>query len=248
MSTSQRKSILTEHRFKCEEGDEKHLLIEIGLKRALAFKSKQNEGRKRKRRRLSAIGKGIEAIKNANFEGRNYFFNFNSVEKTLLFCAILICMSGVIFGTKLMNEPKTEEQKTVKLLVGLIVIGIVLFSMVYYTLVFFTELTGKTPAWILTHCSDRKTHMQVHFEKNLQLPGIELSTVDGKGKPRATELMRDNKKMNAEIRRLKQQVGLTRESINAADATDNPLHVASVKKKKTNLKFNMVANGWGGDN
>ena len=48
-----------------------------------------------------------------------------SPEKTLLFCAILICMSGVIFGTKLMNEPKTEEQKTVKLLVGLIVIGIV---------------------------------------------------------------------------------------------------------------------------
>ena len=38
-------------------------------------------------------------------------------------------MSGVIFGTKVMNEPRTEEQKTVKLLVGLIVIGIVLLTL-----------------------------------------------------------------------------------------------------------------------
>ena len=64
MSTSQRLHVLADHKLKCKEGDEKHMYMEMRIKQALEFKMKQKEGRRQKRRRLSAIGKGLESIKN----------------------------------------------------------------------------------------------------------------------------------------------------------------------------------------
>jgi hypothetical protein len=76
MSTSQRLHVLADHKLKCKEGDEKHMYMELRIKQALEYKLKKKEGRRQKRRRLSAIGKGLDTIANKNFEEHHYFFQF----------------------------------------------------------------------------------------------------------------------------------------------------------------------------
>ena len=166
MSTSQRLHVLADHKLKCKEGDEKHMYMEMRIKQALEFKMKQKEGRRLKRRRLSAIGKGLDTIKNKTFEDHHYFFNFNSVEQTLLTSAILVCMAGIIFVSDGMKNPITAEQKFSKVIIAYVVGGILAFSIVYYGVVFVSEVAGYTPKWLMKIFSDKKSHMHREFEKH----------------------------------------------------------------------------------
>jgi hypothetical protein len=92
--------------------------------------------------------------------------NFNSVEQTLLTCAIAVCMAGIIFVSEGMENPNTPEQAAAKAIIAYMVGAILAFSIVYYGIVFVSEVTGYTPKWLMKIFSDKKTHMHREFEKN----------------------------------------------------------------------------------
>jgi hypothetical protein len=262
MSTSQRHIVLADHRSKVEDGDPKHIAIDKGIQRALAFKRKQKEGRSHKRRRLSAIGKGLEALKNADYNDHQYFFNFNTVEKTLLFCAILVCLSGVIFGSELFEDPKTRDQKVMKDMVGVVVVFILLWSVVYYVLVFATEITGSTPKWLMKMCSEKKSNMELEFEKRSRAKaskasegGIEMSssTAEGGSQSALKQLEAENQALKDEMKLLKYTRSLGKSSnairedkvrsglLNKSDRrpTQNPLFAGVPSKPKQKRHVNI---------
>ncbi len=179
MSTSQRLHVLADHKMKCREGDEKHLYMAIRIKKALEFKAKQDASKQKKRKRMSQIGRQIDKIVTKTYK-HNYFFNFNSVEQTLLVCAIVICMAGVVFDTSMFANPRTVQDHTTKNLVGVFVAVVLGFSIVYYFLVFLTEVTDFSPTWLMKLCSDKKSHMQKVFETHAHRRDSELEVEMGK--------------------------------------------------------------------
>merc|ERR1712072_449081 len=103
----------------------------IRIKKALEFKSRQSEVKQKKRRRMSKIGQKIDKVVSGKNK-HNYFFNFNSVEQTLLICAIVVCMAGVIFDTSLFANPRNAQDNMTKDVVGVFVAVVLGFSIVYY--------------------------------------------------------------------------------------------------------------------
>jgi hypothetical protein len=196
MSTSQRLHVLADHKMKCREGDEKHLYMAIRIKKALEFKSRQSEVKQKKRRRMSKIGQKIDKVVSGTYK-HNYFFNFNSVEQTLLICAIVVCMAGVIFDTSLFANPRNAQDNMTKDVVGVFVAVVLGFSIVYYLLVFLTEVTDFSPKWLMKLCSDKKSHMQKVFETHAHRRDSELELeMKNLGKTKSELQMANSDKFN----------------------------------------------------
>lgn len=59
----------------------------------------------------------------------NIFFDYNTVESVLLFCAILVCLAGVLFNSGGLEEARDRE------LVTWVLVLVVFFSLVYFVMV-----------------------------------------------------------------------------------------------------------------
>ena len=86
-------------------------------------------------------------------EALRYFFDYNTVELTLLFCGILVCLAGIMFES---DRFKAGEDASATMRyawqrdsVTFFVIFIVMSSFSYLAIVMANEITGYTPKWLL---------------------------------------------------------------------------------------------------
>ena len=103
MSTAERTLVLEEHRKKAEEGDADHIrikpLMEIAIERQQRTEDLQRV--KKKNRRINKwMTKNGSRGSRVGFEQEKmatYFWDYNTIEATLLACAVFVCLSGVMF-------------------------------------------------------------------------------------------------------------------------------------------------------
>merc|ERR1711865_890539 len=79
-----------------------------------------------------------------------YFFDYNTVETVLLGCAVLVCLSGVMFeNERFQNRTDVLWEKEV---MTWCVFGVIFGSIIYYGVVFISEVFGYTPKCIQRMC------------------------------------------------------------------------------------------------
>jgi hypothetical protein len=106
MSPSQRQLVLAEHSIKAEAGDHMHLRIKNNIEhvhKQVALK-KIATSAARSKMRFSDLGIKIEQKKTEETQAIQFFFDYNTVERFLLFCAVLVCLAGIMFESDRFQE------------------------------------------------------------------------------------------------------------------------------------------------
>lgn len=102
MSTAERNLVLEEHRKKAEEGDLDHIRIKPQMELAIARQSAADGLKKiqKKNRRMNNWMTNSKSVRRLGFDqekNASYFWDYNTIEATLLACAVFVCLSGVMF-------------------------------------------------------------------------------------------------------------------------------------------------------
>merc|ERR1712078_896450 len=98
MSSSQRQLVLAEHSIKAEAGDHTHLRFRNNIEYVKKQVKRKNDAKSNKKQKMRftvtgiSLGKKLEEDKIVRF-----FFDYNTVELFLLFCAVLVCLAGIMF-------------------------------------------------------------------------------------------------------------------------------------------------------
>jgi len=127
MSMSEHNDVLRGHVRKAEEDP---MSVHAALAQTIA--GVMARGRKRTAQRTSWANPRGAARATANF-----FFNYNTVESVLLFCAVLVNLAGVMFESGQLDSEHYESQRDFLTVATLLII---FFSIAYFLLVFFSEL------------------------------------------------------------------------------------------------------------
>jgi hypothetical protein len=183
MSASQRQLVLAEHSIKAESGDHMHLRIRNNIehvKNQVARKKSANTQKKKKMRFTTTgvdMGKKKEEDKVVQF-----FFDYNTVEQFLLFCAVLVCLAGVMFESDRFKEDDNGDLRYSwqRDMVTFFVVFIVMLSLLYIFIVVLNELTGWTPP-CLHKCHKNKEDAMLSAAKTIQQQKddhIEMSIVN----------------------------------------------------------------------
>jgi len=172
MSTSQRELVLAEHAIKAESGDHMHRRIQNNIQHVKEQVKRKNAANssKMKKMRFSAVG-----IKLTSRDGRNdkitqFFFDYNTVELFLLFCAVLVCLAGIMFESDRFQETSGGEELRYawqRDMVTYFVILIVMISFMYLFVVILNEITGYTPI-CLRSCHKNKENAIMSAAKTIQ--------------------------------------------------------------------------------
>ena len=123
-----------------------------------AKKKKAAKKRKSARVRARASTKGQKEIdaRQYQIEGeKTYFFDYNTVETVLLGCAVLICLSGVMFENERYTERNDVDYE--KEVITWCVFAIIFGSLIYYGMVFVAEVFGYTPKCLMKCFASKKT-------------------------------------------------------------------------------------------
>jgi hypothetical protein len=122
---------------------------------------KNNPGRKRSNSHAAVHAdppgdkKARNKSKKKAEDDKVYFFDYNTVEQTLLGCAVLVCLSGVMFeNERFLTRTDVNVEKE---LITWCVFGVIFGSLIYYMLVFVAEVMGYVPACLLKRCGSRKS-------------------------------------------------------------------------------------------
>ena len=104
MSTAERTLVLKEHLRKAAEGDAYHRRMKPIMEAAIAVRDKHraNAAIKRKQNSLrrwggSGVGSSRAKLGTKIEDNADYFWDYNTIEATLLACAVFVCLSGVMF-------------------------------------------------------------------------------------------------------------------------------------------------------
>lgn len=125
MSMSEREDVLEHWRTLREQGHE--VAMEVGKQLDVATKHARQKGRKVAR--LNARSKE-EMLRDAGRATAAFVHNYNTVEATLLGCAVFITLSGIMFGSgRLDAEHLREQRDTLAVLVGIVLVVSVLYAM-----------------------------------------------------------------------------------------------------------------------
>ena len=155
MSTSQRKEVVRDHRRKAMLGIPKHVKIanQVKISRDTERKKKHRSNLRRhssfdrvtRSMSDSQLGSSLSSSK-APLKEKQYFWDFNTVEQVLISCAILVCLSGVMFESDRFKGSTTFGWMGDVL--GYLTIFVILFSLVYYISVVASEICGCTPKFV----------------------------------------------------------------------------------------------------
>jgi hypothetical protein len=159
MSTSQRSLVLAEHSIKVEAGDPMHLRIHNNILHVTESQMRRKASKGQAHVKYGGsdahpVKKKIKKKRETKEEeALRYFFDYNTVELTLLFCGILVCLAGIMFES---DRFKAGEDASVTMryawqrdIVTFFVIFIVMSSFLYLAIVMANEITGYTPKWLL---------------------------------------------------------------------------------------------------
>jgi hypothetical protein len=151
MSPSQRQLVLAEHSIKAEAGDHMHLRIKNNIEHVhkQVDRKKTAKSAARSKLRFSDLGLNMGKKKNEEDKAVQFFFDYNTVERFLLFCAVLVCLAGIMFESDRFQE---TDALTGKLryswqrdMVTVFVCVIVVISFDYILTVILNETLGWTP-------------------------------------------------------------------------------------------------------
>lgn len=227
MSTSQRQIVVAEHSIKAEAGDATHRHIQKNIEHVRESQSRLKSERS-SRMKQSFFGSKFEnssdqpdTKKSATTE---YFFDYNTVELTLLFCAVLVCLSGVMFESdrfQAVDAGGSLRYAWQRDMVTYMVILIVLVSFIYLGIVMANEITGWTPK-SLQKCFRQKNSALMNAANTIQRQRddhVEMNIINpslvGNSTVRASEredFERKRAEQDAKLKQIEQQaVSLTRE-------------------------------------
>ena len=101
MSTAERDLVLEEHRRKASEGDPDHLRIQPVMAMAIERQRLVENALKIKKKKMQLkqtfSGKSLVGFDESKNKKMKYFWDYNTIEATLLACGIVVCLSGVMF-------------------------------------------------------------------------------------------------------------------------------------------------------
>jgi len=173
MSTMERQLVLLKHREKSAEAEDlmkrgkssdripKDAMLHFQLQDGIM--KLQDEIREREANRKR--GGGLVSLEMANRDGdkefsavkKHYYFDYNTLDRVLISCAIFLCIIGLMFeskqfyitdletGFEKLNPSSAAFYNTVLICAGLVLFG----SIFYYSVVFIAEVVGRMPKWLL---------------------------------------------------------------------------------------------------
>jgi len=256
MSPSQRELVLADHAIKAESGDHNHVLIRTNIEHVKTQVDRKNKAQSSARTKMRFSDMGIKTNSKKRSDDRvvKYFFDHNTVERFLLFCAILICLAGVMFesdrfkdGNKKTGELRYAWQRD---FVTVIVCFIVLLSLIYIWTVVCNEIFGWTPFCIHSCRKEQKENsilsaaktIQQQKDDHIEMSVINPSMINGmdtqeralfeqeiNNQKKKTELIQNEKNaLLLERRKLKGMV--------AAQKRNEAMHMKRGKNKKNKKK------------
>ena len=171
MSASQRQLVLAEHSIKAEAGDHMHLRIRNNIEHVKNQVKRRNEAKTQKKKKMKFTITGVDmGVKKEEDKVVQFFFDYNTVEQFLLFCAVLVCLAGVMFESDRFKETIDGEglrYSWQRDMVTFFVAGIVMSSLLYVLIVVLNELTGWTPP-CLHKCHKNKEDAMLSAAKTIQ--------------------------------------------------------------------------------
>ena len=159
MSSVERTTVILEHNIKCKMGDALHMLLESRIAQARADEIKSKARRRNKKSRRQSLDSVLEHSNNRTKNEPtklNYFWNYNTVERVLLSCLIVVCVCGVMFESDRFQDNHSRpsgdgfgawvrfQQEFVTWMCILVIFG----SMFFYFAVAYSEIFGRLPTWI----------------------------------------------------------------------------------------------------
>lgn len=176
MSASQRQIVLAEHAIKAESGDRMHYQIRESIKKIKAIAEhgkKSKSGRTKLKRSFSKLTVLSDEKMTDRKKVITFFFDYNTVELALLFCAVLVCLAGVMFESdrfKATDGAGSLRYSWQRDLVTYIVIFIVFSSFVYLAIVMLNEITGYTPKCLksTSFCKKNKENAMMSAANTIQ--------------------------------------------------------------------------------
>jgi len=257
MSTVQRNEALAEHHKKAyDEKDPEHVRIEESIKAAFAYvqtkKSISDHRHKRNDVEFSDSGNLIHRLGIGGHK-QKYFWDYNTVEQILLACAIIVCLSGIMFESDRFQNDKFGKFAWQRELITWIVLLVVVFSIFYYSIVLISEIYGKVPK-VIERLFAKKT--KVNQTKSLQymnsMDEVEFSTNpvflnDGKDleklkKEQAKQM--ENSEMTAEA--LMERNAILQQRLRAAqkkNARTSEVELAPVRRRNKKKGFDFADAG-----
>ena len=145
MSTSERDKVIHEHDAKVKLGVPFHVTIEENIKEILTAEHEKERyaARHRHRKAMQLHQKNkdeFSALKRTKHKVKSYFWDYNTVEATMLACAIFVCLAGVMFESGQFDTSTNHWQFE---LMSYLTMLVVVFSFVYYFAVFCSEVCGR---------------------------------------------------------------------------------------------------------
>ena len=126
MSMSEREEIIFQHKRQVELGNRTHAML------ASIISDVKRQGKKVVTR-MDMEGKQALIRQRA----ANFFWNYNTVESVLLFCAVLVNLAGVMFESGQLDLPGYGAQKD---FITYVILLVIVFSIVYFASVLVSEV------------------------------------------------------------------------------------------------------------
>ena len=184
MSTAERTLVLKEHLRKAAEGDAYHRRMKPIMEAAIAVRDKHraNAAIKRKQNSLrrwggSGVGSSRAKLGTKIEDNADYFWDYNTIEATLLACAVFVCLSGVMFeSSQFVDRPDLVWMQDT---IGTVVAIVLIYSAIYYLAVFVSEVSGHTPMWVKKCCANKKkgTFAEDDISDGAELGEIEFAEI-----------------------------------------------------------------------
>jgi hypothetical protein len=127
MSMSERADVLDEHKRLVDKNDRAHVALEATL--AAIRRAGKRSGASMATMESQLARRTISAV--------TFFWNYNTVESVLLFCAVLVNLAGVMFESGQLDQNGFEAQKA---FITWVVVIIIVLSILYFFVVLFSEI------------------------------------------------------------------------------------------------------------
>ena len=123
---SEREQVLEQHRAAAAKGDRIHQALSATLASV-----------RRKWKREANTAHMDAQLTRARAPVASFFWNYNTVEAVLLFCAVLVNLAGVMFQSGQLDQQGFEVQKG---FVTWVIVLVIVISIVYFFIVLFSEI------------------------------------------------------------------------------------------------------------
>ena len=186
MSTAERGQCLDFHREKARQNDPFHRAMAPIMENAIREQKRRiaKQARRDKNNRLNKLMNQTKVTQRIlkTTGGKEYFWNYNTIEATLLACAVFVCLAGIMFESSQFDD--RPDLIWMQDMIAVLVAIVLIFSFVYYLAVLTSEVLGKTPKCVLKCCASEKKNEfkdkdeDIDRRGSIQMANINVLTVN----------------------------------------------------------------------